>query len=133
MLCFLETLLCRSDDWLPKVGFKTGVILYYEVTVKNYREITPGLRASAVLLYHCDILGFYLQQPHKHHVSRPHFDAEPHSQAEANTYQGIFCPISRSKLTDSVRSDNPSVTYSASLPNAGFVGIGATICTHKDI
>ena len=45
---------------------------------------------------HCEILGSNLQQPHQHHVFRAHFDAEPHSQVEENTKQGIFCPISRS-------------------------------------
>ena len=34
---------------------------------------------------HCEILGSYLQQPHQHHVSRAHFNAQPHSQAEGNT------------------------------------------------
>ena len=45
-------------------------------------------RASAqdlVCRRHCEICGSYLQQPHQHHVSRAHFEAAPHSQAEANT------------------------------------------------
>ena len=53
---------------------------------------------------HCEILGSYLQQPHQHHVFRAHFEAEPHSQAEANKWQQIFCLIYRYKLIDSLLS-----------------------------
>ena len=61
----------------------------------------------------CEILGSYLQQHHQHHVFRAHFEAEPHSQAEANKWQRIFCLISMSKLTDSVVTDNTSLPCSA--------------------
>ena len=40
---------------------------------------------AKVVRAHCEILGSYLQQPLQRHASRAHFDAEPHSQAEANT------------------------------------------------
>ena len=62
---------------------------------------------------HCEILGSYLQQPHQHHVFRGHFEAEPHSQAEANKWQTIFCLTSQSKLTDSLVTDNTSMPCSA--------------------
>ena len=62
---------------------------------------------------HCEILGSYLQQPHQHHICRAHFEAEPHSQAEANKWQRMFCLISRSKLTESVVTDKTLMPCSA--------------------
>ena len=56
--------------------------------------------------------GSYLQQLHQHHVFRARFEAEPPSQAEANTLQWIFSPVSRSKLTDSVVTDRTSLEES---------------------
>ena len=53
---------------------------------------------------HCEILDSYLQQPLQHHVFKAYFEAEPHSQAEANKWQQIFCLISRSKLPDSLET-----------------------------
>ena len=64
------------------------------------------------VITHCEILGSYLQQPHQLHASRAHFKAEPHSQTEANRQKGIFCPISRSKLTNSVERENTSLPCS---------------------
>ena len=68
---------------------------------------------------HCEIFGSYLQQPHQHHVSKAHFYAEPHSQAEANAQQGMIYHISKSKLTDSLLSDNPSMTSSSLQTDVG--------------
>ena len=62
---------------------------------------------------HSEILGSYLQQPHQHQLSRAHFEAEPHSQAEANKWQPIFCLFSRTKLTDSLVTGNTSLPCSA--------------------
>ena len=74
-----------------------------------------SISITADVLYgqQCEILGSYLQQRHQHHVFRAHFEAEPHSQAEANTYQGIFRSISMSKLTNSVVTYNTSLLCSA--------------------
>ena len=62
---------------------------------------------------HCEILGSYLQQRHQHHVFRAHFEAEPHSQAEANKWQHIICLISRSKLADYLVAGNTLLPCSA--------------------
>ena len=62
---------------------------------------------------HCDILGSYLQQPPQHYVFRAHFEAELHSQAEANQWQQIFCLIYRFKLNDSLATGNTSLPCSA--------------------
>ena len=57
---------------------------------------------------HCEILGSYVQQSYQHYVLRSLLDEEPHSHADVGT-----CPISRSKLTDSVVTDNISLSFSA--------------------
>ena len=62
---------------------------------------------------HCEILGSYLQQLYQHHVSTAQFEAEPHSQEKANKWQRISFLISRSKLTNSVLTDNISLPCSA--------------------
>ena len=62
---------------------------------------------------HSEILGSYLQQSYQHYVLRALFDAEPHSDAYVGTWQRVFCPISRSKLTDSVVTENISLSCSA--------------------
>ena len=71
-----------------------------------------GKGGISAWLRHCEILGSYLQQPNQHYCSRAYYKAEPHSQAEANRKQRIFSLISRSKLTNSVVTDNTSLACS---------------------
>ena len=47
------------------------------------------------IIPHCEILGFYLQQPHQHHVFRAPFQADPHSQEQAYEKKRLSCRISR--------------------------------------
>ena len=56
-------------------GFRPNLIEHWAQTGRPHCLLQP---------YHCEILGFSLQQPHQHHVFRAHFEAEPHIQAEAD-------------------------------------------------
>ena len=70
----------RGDVTLPS---RVGTDAYHQLFV----VISIEVRSQSTLFgtYHCEIHGSYLQQPHQHHVSRAHSEAEPHSQTEANT------------------------------------------------
>ena len=94
----------RKEDKIQEIFYSEPHGNFMGLLGRIFHEFCP---------LHCEILCSYLQQPNQHRVYKTHFHAEPHSQAEENTLEGIFCSISRSKLTDSVLSDNSSLPYSA--------------------
>ena len=77
------------------------------------------LLTAKLPIIHSEILGFNMPQRHQYHISRAHFEAEPHNQPEANKWLIIFCLLSRSNLNDFVVTDNTSFPRSGRYTEVG--------------